>query len=90
MPRAVYCSPRSTGCGDGGAAASQVHGLLAKMGCKSEQRKKELEKRLFCRSDHWKGMLTMLILQISSPKPVRAHTAPEGSGPRSEIQGACQ
>lgn len=30
-----------------GAAASQVHSLFAKMGCKSEQRKKGLEKWLF-------------------------------------------
>lgn len=43
-----------------------------------------------CRSDHWKGMLTVLVLQVSSHKSMCAHTALEGLGPRSEIQGACQ
>lgn len=47
MTRAVYCSPRSTGRSDDGAAASQVHGLFAKMGCKSEWRKKGLEQCWF-------------------------------------------
>lgn len=35
--------------------ASQVHGLHAKMGCKSEQRKKRLEKRLFGEETIGKG-----------------------------------
>lgn len=55
LTRAVCCSPRSTGCSDDGAAASQVHGLFAKTGCKSEQRKKELEKCLFVGATIGKG-----------------------------------
>lgn len=72
------------------AAASQVHSFFAKMGCKSEQRKKGMEKCLFVGATIGKRWRPVLILQVSSPKSMRAHAAPEGLDARLEIQGACQ